>query len=78
MPYLTPEDRKQYLGETTIACPKCRANQFRGYCRKCDEFFFECQCPGDHEHLGHRIYESGIKKEPSRANPDFDSGERPL
>src|SRR4051812_3976246 len=57
MPYLSPEDRVTLLVELDRQCRTCGKKVRRNYCRQCDEFFFECDCPPTH--VGHRTYHEG-------------------
>ena len=60
MPTLSEEEQKQYLGPTERTCPKCGQVKSQNYCRRCDEFFYECGCPivrgSLDDHIGHRTY----------------------
>ena len=74
MPSLEPADRVALLGPLRSPCQNCHAEQIRHYCRSCDEFFTQCDCPPVMEiatHIfQHRVYlwtPAGIL-----AIPDFD------
>jgi len=59
MPSLTLEDQRRLIGKVPgWICPYCKEEQYRNYCRQCDDFFFICKCEQtDVElHTGHRTY----------------------